>query len=212
MNAITRRIFRAAMRVAVVAGVAALAACSLTRPAPVKGTYLLEPAAPAPVARAQAGALRMGVVTVGASFRGRSFVVRETESKYEVDFYHEFLVAPAANIADATARSLTAAKAFAAVIPPGVAADADWVLDAFVAALYADARDAAKPAAVLEVTFYLSRGSGGTGVPLWSRAYKRREVLASTGAAAFVDAQNVALASVLAELARDLSTAQLPAK
>ena len=144
MNAIPRRIFRAAVRVAAIAGFAMLAACSLTRPAPVKGTYLLEPAAPAPVARTQPGTLRIGVVTVGAPFRGRSFIVRESETKYEADFYHEFLVAPAANIADATARVLTAAKAFSSVIPGGVAADADWVLDAFVGALYADARDPGK--------------------------------------------------------------------
>ncbi len=212
MNATSRRIFRAAVRVAAIAGLATLAACSFTRPAPVKGTYLLEPAAPAPVARMQAGTLRIGVVTVGAPFRGRSFIVRESESKYESDFYHEFLVAPAANIAEVTARALTAGRVFGSVIPNGVAADADWVLDAFVGALYADARDSAKPAAVTQVTYYLSRGSGGSAVPVWWRAYERRESLGSSSAPAFVAAQNAALSSIMAELAQDLSKAQLPTK
>ena len=129
-----------------------------TRPAPVKETFVLEPPAPPAAARPQPGMLRVGTITVGAPFRGRSFVFRESELKFETDYYHEFLVAPAANIGEATARALAAANTFASVVPPGVIADPDWVLEGFVDALYGDARDVAKPHAVLTITFYLRRG------------------------------------------------------
>ena len=122
-------------------------------PSPVKETFVLEPPAPPAVAKPQPGMLRVGTITVGAPFRGRSFVFRESELKFETDYYHEFLVAPAANIGEATARALAAANMFASVVPSGVIADPDWVLEGFVDALYGDARDAAKPQAVLTITY-----------------------------------------------------------
>jgi len=188
------------------------AGCSFTRPATVKDTYLLEPALPAAVAKAQAGSLRVGTVNVGAPFRARSFVFRESELKYDSDFYHEFFVPPSVMIADATARSLAAAKVFAHVTRPGVTVDANWVLDGFVGALYADARDPAKPAAVLGVTYYLSRDDGGASTPVWSQGYRKRVTFASSSTGAYVDALNAALSEILAELARDLAAVELPAK
>jgi len=188
------------------------AGCSLTRPAPVKQTYLLDPALPAPVAKVQPGTMRIGTVNVAAAFRGRSFVVRDSEFRFDSDFYHEFFVPPGVMLADSTARALARAKVFSVVTRPGVVVDADWVLDGFVGTLHADARDAASPAAVLQVTFYLSRDDGGASAPVWSHAYFRRVAFAGSDTEAFVTALNSALSEVLAELAQDLATAQLPAR
>ena len=99
----------------------------------------------------------IGTVTVAAPFRGRTFVYREGDLRFETDFYDEFLVAPAPMIGEATARCARARGAFARVIPPGAPPDADFVLDGFVDALYADTRDARQPAAVLAITFYVTR-------------------------------------------------------
>jgi cholesterol transport system auxiliary component len=202
---------RAAMTVAL-AALAFAMGCTFTRPAPVKETYLLEPALPAAAARAQAGSLRVGTVNVGAPFRARSFVVRDSELRYDSDFYREFFVPPGVMVADATARALAAAKVFAHVTRPGVTVDATWVLDGFVGALYADARDPAKPAAVLGVTYYLSRDDGGASAPVWSQGYRKRVTFALSSTGAYVDALNTALSEILAELARDLAAAELPAK
>jgi len=188
------------------------AGCSLTRPAPVKQTYLLDPALPAPAAKMQAGMLRMGTVNVSAAFRGRSFVVRGSEFKFDSDFYHEFFVPPGVMIADATAQALTRGKVFGVVTRPGVVVDADWILDGFVGALHADARDAAKPAAVLEITYFLSRDDGGASAPVWSRAYAKRIAFATSSTDAYVTALNAALSEILAELARELAAVQLPAR
>ena len=186
-------------------------ACSLTRPAPVRDSFLLDPAWPAPVAKPQAGALRMGTVSVGAPFRGRSFVVRDTDLKFDTDFYHEFFVPPGVMITDATAQALVRAKVFSALTPPGLVVDANWILDGFVRALYADGRDPAKPAAVLEITYFLSRDDGGASTPVWTQAYQRRMPFAPGTTSAYFAALNSGLSEVLAELTRDLAAVPLPA-
>jgi uncharacterized lipoprotein YmbA len=186
--------------------VAGLGACS--RPAPVKGTFVLDPPFPPAVAKTQPGTLRMGTVTVGAPFRGRQFVYRETELEYQTDYYNEFLVAPAANIGEATARALTAARVFTTVVPSGTALEPDWVLDVFIGSLYGDGRNAQQPAAVLGMTFFLRRGDGG--VPVWTKSYERRVPFTTGSAASYIAAQNGALGDILAEVARDLSAQTLP--
>jgi cholesterol transport system auxiliary component len=207
MTASRREWIRRALTIA--AGTAlGLAAGGCTRPSPVKGTYVLEPALPPPVAKTQAGLLRVGTITVGAPYRARSFVVRESDLKFETDYYNEFLVAPGANISEATARALAAAKVFASVAPQGVVVDPDWLLDGFVDALYGDARSLEKPAAVLTITYFLRRTGGG--VPIWSHTYERRLPFTPGNAGAYVAALNSALGDILAELARDLSALTLP--
>ena len=200
-----------ARRALVVAAALVLASCSVTRPSPVKQTFLLDPPGPAAVAKTQPSSLRMGTVTVGAPFRGRGFVSRESELRYETDFYNEFLVPPATMIAELTARALERAKAFAAVLPANSSADTDWILDAFVTSLYVDARDPGKMIADVEISYYLFRGEGGTGMPVWTQTYRQRAPLAATSAQAYAAALNVALAQVFADLARDLAAANLPA-
>ena len=198
----------AAMLVALCA-LALVAGCGFTRSSPVKETYLLDPAAPPAAAKPQPGSLRVGAINVAAPFRGRNFVVRDTELQYESDFYHEFIVPPAPMLADATTRSLGAAKVFASVSRPGAATSADWVLDGFVSALYADMRDAKQTAAVIEVTYYLSRDDGVSS-PMWSQTYRKEVPVASSSTSAYVGGLNTALAEILADLARDLASAPLP--
>lgn len=195
------------------AGVAAAAlglVAGCTRPSPVKGTYVLEPAMPPAGTRTHPGLVRVGGFTVSAPYRGRSFVYRESDLKFETDYYHEFLVAPGANISDATARALAAAKVFAGVAPSGVPVDHDWVLDGFVDALYADGRVKDKPLAVLRITFFLRSIAGDAGVPVWTRTFERQVPFTSGSAGAYVTALNTALSEVLAELAKDLAAANLP--
>ena len=189
-----------------------LGGCSVTRPPVVKETYLLDPAPAAAVARTQPGTLRVGVVNVAAPYRTRTFVFRETDLKYESDFYTEFVVAPGANIADATARSLQRAKVFDRVLESGAPVESDWVLDGFVPTLYADMRNPVKPAAEIAISYYLSKADGGSGLPFWTRDYARRVPFTGGSQAAYAAALNTGLSEILGELARDLSAAQLPAK
>ena len=201
-------------RFALIVVAALLTACSFTRPSPVKQTYLLEPVV-LPAAAAQKNAtLRIGALAVAAPFRGRQLVYRSDDLKYEADFYSEFFVTPAAMLSEATARALVSANLFKRVIPPGAAPeDGDYVLDGFVNELYGDARDPAKPAAALSITFYLSALNPASGPSvIWSREYQQRVPISGSSPDAVVRAWNTELASILGELARDLATANLPPK
>ncbi len=189
--------------VAAAAVAVVLAACSITRPSPVKEMYLIEPPAAAPVAAKSAKSARIGTVTVAAPYRDRAFVVREADLRFENDYYHEYVVAPAAMIAEGVARSLAGAGVFAKVIPPGAPPESDLTIDAFVGSLYADNRDPKSPAAVLEITFYLSKSDAGA--PFWSRSYGRRTVMTSVSAATYAAAQSASFGEIMAEFARDLA-------
>jgi uncharacterized lipoprotein YmbA len=204
---------KALVAVALFAAAAALASCSFSRPSPVKRTFLLDPAAPAAAAAAKPVSVRVGVVNVAAPFRGRSFVYRDTDLRYDADFYYEFFVAPASMLSEATARALTASKVFRRVVPFGAAADdGDFVLDGFVSELYGDTRNSATPEAVVTIAFYLSPTNvAGPGV-VWTREYQKRVTAAGKGPEALAQAWNTALTAILADLVRDLAAAELPAK
>ena len=190
---------------------AMLAGCSaLQRESLVRQTFLLDPPAPPQVAQPQQAALRVGRVDVAAPFRGKTFVYRTDELRYETDFYVEFLVPPAAMLAEQTARALERAHAFAQVAGAGGAADAPWILDGFASALYADYRDKAKPAALLDITYYLTPASGGAQTPAWTHEYRQRVPMREPTAQAYAEALNQAFGEILAQLARDLAAARLP--
>ena len=200
---------RGAARLVLLALAATIAGCSLTRPAPVKNTFLLDPARPAPAAVTRPATLRIGTFNVSAEYRDRAFTYRTGDVKYEADFYNEFFVPPAAMIAQATTKALASANVFTRVVPAGSAPeDGDFVLEGFVADLYADAR--AKPAAaVVGINYYLTRTSFPSTV-VWSRDYRERVPLTGTTPEALAEAWNDALGRVLATLARDLAAADLP--
>ena len=190
----------------------ALAACSMSRPAPVKRMFLLEVTAPATAASTRPVSVRVGAIGVAASFRGRTFTYRRSDVGFESDFYNEFFITPAPMIAEETAKALEAAKLFRRVIAPGAPPeDSDFVLDGFVSELYGDLREAGKPTAVLTATFYLSAANTLKSNVVWSREYRQRIVAADSSPEALARAWNTALTTVLGELARDLGAASLPA-
>jgi cholesterol transport system auxiliary component len=203
---------RALTVVALVALAILAAACSLSRPTEAKRMFLLEPKAPAAATGTpKPESVRVGVVNVAAPFRGKTFVYRETDLRYETDYYDEFFIAPAVMVADATAKALATSNVFRRVVPFGASSgEGDYVLDGFVTELYADTRNAAAPAAVITVTYYLTPANAINPGVVWTHTYEQRAKVSGTGAEAIANGWNTALTAILAELARDLSTASLP--
>jgi len=205
-TATSRHRFRAVMVIAFAALALVLAACTLTRPAVVKRTFLLDPPLPAPVASSKPLTLRVSPFNVAAPYRDRAFVYRTAELSFESDFYDEFFVSPGAMIAEATLRALSQSRVFARVVPGSTAAEeGDLVLDAFITDLYGDTRGA-KAEAEIGISFYVSRTGFPTAV-VWSRDYRRRVPLAANTPDALAQAWNVALGQILADLTRDLGAA-----
>jgi len=204
------RVARLLTLVAVLAVAAALGACSLSRPNVAKRTFLLEPAPPPMASVQKLVSVRVGVVNVAAPYRGKAFVYRQDELRFEADYYSEFFVAPAAMLSETTARALAAANVFRRTISPGAADAGDYVLEGFASELYGDLRDSARPAAAIAITFYLSPADAMTPNVIWSREYRQRAPVADATPEALAGAWNAALSTILADLARDLAAAELP--
>jgi len=191
---------------------ATLASCSLSRPTPVKRMFLLEPTAPAAsAATPKTESVRVGIVNVAAPFRGKTFVYRESDLRYEADYYDEFFISPAIMISDATAKALAASNVFRRVVPfGGASTEGDYTLDGFVSELYADTRNAAAPAAVITITYYLTPTNAINPGVVWAHEYRQQAKASGKDAEAMARGWNEALTAVLAQLTRDLAAAQLP--
>jgi cholesterol transport system auxiliary component len=201
---------RALAVVAAIAIASALAACTLSRPTTAKRTFLLEPAAPPMASVQKLSSVRVGLVNVAAPYRGKAFVYRQDELKFDADYYNEFFVAPAAMLSEATSRALASANVFRRTIPPGATDAGDFVLDGFASELYGDLREPGKPVAAVAITYYLLPASSVVPNVIWTREYRQRVPVTEMTPDAFARAWNAALATILADLARDLAAVELP--
>jgi cholesterol transport system auxiliary component len=188
-----------------------LGGCGLSRPATVKQTYLLQtpPAVTATGVTARPSTLKVGSIAVAAPFRGKSLVYRESELKYESDFYNEFFVTPAAMFTESASAWLATSGIFKDVLPASANADGDFVLEGFVSELYGDYRVAGKPVAVLTARFFVLDNSVFTGVPVWQTELKQRVPLANTNSETLAAGLNAAWGAMLTDLSRELAAAKL---
>lgn len=184
-------------------------ACSLTQPAPLKQAYLLDPQIPArgtPIAQ-RGPVLRINRFVVAQPYDSKSFIYRLNDTRFEADYYNEFLAFPATMLTENTLRHLAGAGLYQAVVPMTSTLDAKLILEGAVTTLYGDFRSAT-PSAVLGIRFLLARD--GSGEILYDKLIEKRVPVSARNATSLVTGFDVALGQVLAELATDLASANRP--
>ncbi len=187
-----------------------LTACGLSRPAVESTHYLLFATRDAPAAQASKPvALKVRPLRAAELYERREFLYRVDGQRVISDFYNEFAERPDAMITAAVIGWLKSAKLFAAVVEPGVPADAPYILDGSVTALYGDLQDPRKPTAVMSIQFYVVRAANPAMEVVFDRTLQERiEVKAGTPQA-LAQGYNEALARILAELERELTALDL---
>jgi len=141
---------------------------------------------------------------ISPRYADKSFVYRTSESGYESDFYNQFLTSPDTMLSEELRKGLAVSPAFKYVIGPSSQLQPNYVLEGSVNALYGDFRNLDKPAAVLEIEFFLhNEDSANPGIVLQKR-YTKTVSLSGRSPDALVKGWSQALSAVLSELNSDL--------
>lgn len=141
---------------------------------------------------------------ISPRYADKSFVYRTSESGYESDFYNQFLTSPETMLSEEVRKGLAASPAFKYVVGPSSQLQPNYVLEGSVNALYGDFRNLDKPAAVLEIEFFLhNEDSANPGVVMQKR-YVKTVSLSGRSPDALVKGWSQALGAVLTELNSDL--------
>lgn len=177
--------------------------------APEKVSYVLSAEHPASSPQANIpGILQVTPLRISSRFASRSFVYRQGDSRYQTDFYNEFLVSPASLTQEEIVRWLSASGIFSAVSSSSGPLPPDYILQGQIIDLYGDFRSQ-QTSGVLEIAFLLLEHN----TILLNRHYRSVIPLVNTSADALVDSWNTALTRILENLEKDLGDiVMVPAK
>jgi len=184
------------------------AACiGVERGYPDRRYFVLEvPAQVNPSNPSSGETLQVSNVRVSPRYADRGFIYRTSESAYESDFYHQFLVPPAALMTEEIRKGLIAREVFKYVISPSSPLPPSFVLEGSVNALYGDFRNPDSPRAVLEMEFFVTSETPAKPGILMQKRYLKSIPLSGRSPEALVKGWNEALAEILTSLVADLRT------
>ncbi|MCA8955034.1 MAG: membrane integrity-associated transporter subunit PqiC [Planctomycetes bacterium] len=146
----------------------------LAKEPPSKQRFMLDvklPAEPTALSERQHPVLIVESVHAVAPYNGRPFVYRTGPSRYETDFYAEFLVDPGQQLTQLTRQWLQATQAFPVVVDSASGVVAQFALTMDLTELVGDFRDAGKPKAVVALRAVLTRVTGERAI-VWQKAYR----------------------------------------
>jgi len=186
------------------------AGCSFKKAYPAKQSFLIEArrsGEPVSSSLSASGILVVGALQVATPFEGKSFVYRDSELRYEADFYHEFLVAPRALITEQVRRWLGASGLFHFVVDASSRSEPTHHLDGNVTALYGDFRDPASPKAVIALEFFLSKEKSGSGEIVFHSNYRQEMAIVDRAPETLARGWGKGLEQILAAFEQDLARA-----
>lgn len=169
--------------------------------------YILDPGrTDVPVASPQDAVLEVRRFMIDSAFSGKNFVYRTGELEYETDFYHEFLVSPAAMIREATRNWLAQSNRFVRVVDAGGHVEPTYALEANIIGLYGDVRDKDAPKAVMELRVFLLKVEGSRDpVVLHGQVYSATREASTADPDGLAAGFNACLQTILGELEKDLA-------
>jgi uncharacterized lipoprotein YmbA len=191
--------------------VAALCGCSLSRPPLVKQTYLLEAArVPETAAPAIDATLRVGMFPVAPPFAAKQMVYRSDTHRYDADFYNEYFVAPRDMITQRVFEWMQNARVFRTTLLASTEGPRNALtLSGLVTEMYGDLRDPQQPAAVLSIQFYVTRPTRGDDSVLLAQQLRQAVPIEDASAAALARGLSSALSDLLAEFENQVRGAKL---
>lgn len=160
-----------------------------------------------PAANGAAPALRVRRFRASSPFSGTQLVYRRGDVTFETDFYNELLAPPASMITAQVRQWLGSGDVFASAVGVGSLANTAYLLEGNIIALHGDYADKKKPAAVLEIQFFLIDDSGNENAVVFHKTYRQTAPLASDEPATLVKGLNGCLRQMLKALEADLKTA-----
>ncbi len=153
------------------------------------------------------GVLRLRPVTATTQYDRKSLVYRTGELTYVDDFYNAFYVPPARMIAAVASEWLADSGLFAAVVDAGSIAQADYLLELELSALYVDRRDEKAHASVAGIKATLLAVGRSSPHALFEKRYVASKPCSARNGDAYDEAWGAALASGLAELEDEIAKA-----
>ena len=157
---------------------------------------------------ADTGILQMASARVSPRYADRNFVYRRSDTRFESDFYNQFLISPAALVTEELRRELSQAGLFKFVVGSANPLAPTHTMETMVNTLYGDFRDLKAPKAVIEMEFFLTQEASPSGI-VFHKLYQRIVPVQERNPEALVRGWNQGLESISGSLVSDLKASRI---
>mgnify|MGYP003575309838 CR=1 FL=1 len=182
---------------------------SIEKSYPDKRYFVLDIALDAsPQDPAESGTLHISAARVSPRYADKNFVYRRSDTRFESDFYNEFLISPGVLVAEELRQRLSQSGLFKFVVGSVNAIASTHTLETVVNTLYGDFRDLRAPKAVMEIEFFLNQEGSPSGI-IFHKRYHKSIPLEGRNPEALVQGWNRALEEISDSLVSDLRASNL---
>jgi cholesterol transport system auxiliary component len=182
---------------------------SIEKSYPDKRYFVLDIASNAPLQNsADSGILQIALARVSPRYADRNFVYRRSDTRFESDFYNQFLISPAALVTEELRGRLSRAGLFKFVVGSANDLTPTHTIEIIVNTLYGDFRDLKAPKAVIEMEFFLTQEVSPSAI-VFHKLYQRIVPVQERNPEALVQGWNQALEAISSSLVSDLKAANL---
>jgi cholesterol transport system auxiliary component len=182
---------------------------SIERSYPDKRYFLLEISSKAtPQDPADSGILQISSAHVSPRYADRNFVYRRSDTRFESDFYNQFLISPGELVTEELRRELSKAGIFKFVVGSANFLAPTHTMETIVNTLYGDFRQLEAPKAVIEIEFFLTQEASPSGI-VFHKLYQRIVPVQERNPEALVKGWNQGFEAISTSLVGDLKASQL---